>query len=612
VQDVAEFLAAHPPFDGLEARDLAALASGAEVEFHPTGAEIFHQGADPVSHLWVVRSGAVEIVHDGRVLDLLGPGELFGHSSMLSGLPTGFAAVAGEDTLAYRIPAEVARPLLARPAGLEYVTRSLLEFAEAESRGAEPTPNPAQRPVAELLRSPLVVCTPDTPVRDAAQVMTRAGASSVVVDLGGGALGIVTDRDLRSRVVAAGVDPAAPVSQVMTSPAYTVAPDRVGGEVLLDMLDRGVRHFPVVSASGEVLGVIADSDLVAVATRSSFHLRAAIARAATQAELADAAAAVRPTLVALHDARVPATDLSAIQAVVMDALTRRLLELVLAETGPPAASFAWLALGSLARREVVPSSDVDSALIWQAGEEDPDPAGPLRAIAARVMDGLAACGFQSDAKGAVAAKPLFSRSEAAWRTAARSWLENPTQQKALIFVSLVVDGRPVYGIRSGPRVPDAFLDTRRNPLLLRLLARFALSYRPPTGFLRGLVVESSGEHRGRLDLKHGGLVPIVDLARWAGLAAGVTSASTPARLRAAADAGTLEPDDARLLVEAFELIFGLRVAHQIAQLKAGERPDDFVDPGTLSPLTRASLKDAFRAVAGVQRRISAELRVGAR
>jgi CBS domain-containing protein len=610
VQDVAEFLAGHPPFDALDPADVTRLAEAAEEERTPAGAEIFLQGAGPVTHLRVVREGAVELVHDGRVLDLLGPGELLGHASMLSGLPTGFAAVAAEDTVSLRFPAPVAEPLLAQPAGLRYVTRSLLEYAEAQA-GAEPRPNPAQRTVEELLRAPLVVCTPDTPIRDAAQVMARAGTSSVVVDLGDDGLGILTDRDLRSRVVAEGLDSAAPVREAMTAPAYTVAADRLGSEVLLDMLDRGVRHFPVLAATGEVIGVIADSDLVAVATRSSFGLRAAIARAETVAELVAATAAVRPTVVALHDARVSASDVSAIQSVVMDAVTRRLLDLVVAESGAPA-SFAWVALGSLARREALPSSDVDSALVWHGGDDDPELAAELRAIAARVIDGLAACGFPSDTKGATASKPLFARSEAAWRAAARSWLENPTQEKALILVSLVVDGRPVWGVRTAPRVPDAFLDARRNPLLLRLLAWFALSHRPPTGFLRGLVVEDSGEHRGRLDLKLGGTVPIVDLARWAGLAAGVSSASTPARLRAAADAGTLAADDARVLQEAFELIAGLRLTHQIVQIKAGVPPDDFVDPGTLSPLTRASLKDVFRAVAGVQRRISNELRLGVR
>jgi CBS domain-containing protein len=124
-----------------------------------------------------------------------------------------------------------------------------------------------------------------------------------------------------------------------------------------------------------------------------------------------------------------------------------------------------------------------------------------------------------------------------------------------------------------------------------------------SGFLRGLVVEDSGEHRGRLDLKSGGLLPIVNLARWAGMAAGVTSASTRERLKAAGEAGTLPAGDAQLLGEAFDLLGELRLAHQVDQLRAGVVPDDHVDPETLSPLMRAQLKEAFRAVASVQKRV---------
>jgi CBS domain-containing protein len=165
-------------------------------------------------------------------------------------------------------------------------------------------------------------------------------------------------------------------------------------------------------------------------------------------------------------------------------------------------------------------------------------------------------------------------------------------------------------MRAGAPVVDAFRDARGHPVLLRLLARYALSYRPPTGFLRGLVVEHSGEHRGRLDLKHGGLVPIVDLARWAGMAAGVTSASTPERLRAAAAAGTLSAADAATLADAFELVMALRVQHHVVQIEAGAEPDDHIDPTTLSPLTRSYLKEAFRAVASVQKGISNQLAMG--
>src|SRR5262245_21777397 len=383
---------------------------------------------------------------------------------MLSGLPTGFAAVAAEDSLCYRFPAEVARPVLSRPAGLRYVTRSLLATITGEARD-EPVLNPAQRPVAELVRAPLVACSPDTTIREAARIMADERATSVVVDLGDDGLGIMTDRDLRSRVVAAGVSSDAPVSAVMSAPAYTVGADRLGSEVLLDMLDRGIRHFPVVSATGRVVGVVEDSDLVAIATRSSFHLRAAIAGAETVEEVAAAATGLRPALVALHDARVAASDISAIQSVVADATVRRLLDLTVSE---PPVPFAWLALGSIARREAVPSSDVDCALVWYTDDEDPQLKRELMGIAAQVMDGLAAGGFPADPKGAVASKPLFARSNMAWRAAVASWLENPSQEKALILVSLVVDGRPVWGIRTGPPIPDAFKEARGRPALLKL------------------------------------------------------------------------------------------------------------------------------------------------
>ncbi len=610
--EVVSFLRAHPPFDSLEADVVERLAGEVEVEFYLADTTIFSQGAEPVEHLRVVRSGAVEIVHDGRVLDLLGEGELFGHASMLSGLPTGFEARAVEDTLCYRIEAGGARELLAAPAGLRYVARSLLELQDVAAAAPEPARDPAHQPVSALIRGAPAVCGPDTSIREAAQFMSAANTTSLVIDVGDGTIGILTDRDLRTRVVAGGLSGDAPVSAAMSAPAYTCAPDRLGGEVLLDMLDRGIRHFPIVSATGEVLGVVEDLDLVAVQTRSSFFLRQRIARAQTVEELAGAARELRPTVIAMHEARVAAGNIMAVYAVVVDALTRRLIELAVAEAGEPAAPFAWLALGSQARRETTPSSDVDSAIVWFGGAGEAEVRPAIHAIATTVVAGLTRCGFRPDAHGASASNLIFVRSLESWQRAVRSWIDDPTQEKALILVSVLIDSRPVWGVHTGTPVSDTFRPAPRNPALLRLLARFALSYRPPTGFFRGLVVEHTGEHRGRLDLKHGGVIPIVDLARWAGMAAGATSASTTERLRLAGDAGTLPVRDAHTLEEALELISGLRLAHQVQQLRAGVEPDDYVDPAMLSALTRSHLKEAFRAVASIQKRVATELTAGVR
>ena len=631
MEDIAGFLAAHPPFDAVDADELARVAATTETENFPAGKTIFSQGTGPVGHLRVVRAGSVEIIHDGQVLDLLGPGELFGHASMLSGLPTGFEARAGEDTLCYRIPADVIGPLLARPDFLRFIARSIVG-GRTGGGGHVPPADPVQRPVETLIRTPPLVCSPGEPIREAAKRMTADRASAILVR-SGGSLGIVTDYDLRSRVVAAGVSPDTPVSAIMSAPAHTVEAGSLVGDVLLDMLDRGVHHVPVLSAAGEILGVVDGGDLIAAQARGPFLLRRAIDLATSAADLAAASAGLDPMIIALRDARVAAEHVAAIRCVVMDALTRRLIELAVAGAGEPPAPFTWFALGSLARRETVPSSDVDSALAWE-DSGDARAAGDYMARVARAVDeGLRACGLQPDEHGASASNPLFARPLSSWHAAARELSEDPTREKALILVSVISDSRPLWGCGPGVgtgagsagaggtgagstgeglSVADTLWQARGRPDLLRLLARFALQFRPPTGFLRDFVVEHSGERRGQLDIKHGGMIPITDLARWAGMAAGIASCSTVGRLRAAEAAGTLDGPDARTLIEAFGFIFALRLDHQVEQLRRGEPPDDFIDPKTLNPLARSYLREAFRAVASVQSGIAAELSLGIR
>jgi len=295
--------------------------------------------------------------------------------------------------------------------------------------------------------------------------------------------------------------------------------------------------------------------------------------------------------------------------VVADALTRRVLDVTVAEAGEPPARFTWLTLGSQARREAVPSSDLDSAIVWFDKDLTDQAAVPryLGTVAHEATALLVRCGLRPDEHRVSASDPLFVRSLSSWQRAARSFLYDPEQEKALLLVSVLVDSRAVWGDEAEPLIAETFRLAKARPRLLRMLADFALVHRPPTGFLRGLVVESTGEHRRRLDLKSGGIVPIVDVARWAGLAAGVACASTTARLEAAADAGTLTAFDARTLQEAFDLVCQLRLDHQVDQLQTGADPDDFLDPDELNPLTRNYLKEAFRAVASVQRHIAADL-----
>jgi CBS domain-containing protein len=295
--------------------------------------------------------------------------------------------------------------------------------------------------------------------------------------------------------------------------------------------------------------------------------------------------------------------------VCVDALTRRLLKFALERRGGVEAEFAWLALGSQARREALPSSDVDSAIVWFEsidGSEEQTRAQLLE-LAREVIGGLRACGLRIDENGVTADAAPFVRSLESWQHVAQSWMFDPTQDKALILTSVIVDNRPVWGVHTGTPVADTFRLASSYPRVLRMLARFALSHRPAARRFRGLVVEQGGEHPGTLDLKQGGLVPIQDLARWGAMMAGVTSATTPERLQAAAEAGTLASADAHTLQDAFELVTNLRLEHQVSQIRAGKRPDDHVDPAALSSLMRVHLRQALRAVAVIQKRVAAEL-----
>ena len=210
-------------------------------------------------------------------------------------------------------------------------------------------------------------------LRDAAARMEEQGVSSILVDLGDGELGIVTDRDLRSRVVAAGLPVETAVGEIMTTPVVTVRPEQTGDELMLLMIDRGIRHVPVVSSAGELMGVATDLDLLANETHTPILLRRAIGDATDTAGLRATIPQLRSTLIAMHAAGLVATRISGVLSVVVDALVRRLIELTVDELGPPPAEFGWLSLGSFGRREAVPSSDADSGMAWADGAE-PDAA----------------------------------------------------------------------------------------------------------------------------------------------------------------------------------------------------------------------------------------------
>jgi CBS domain-containing protein len=611
MHDVAAFLGRHPPFDTVDEETLGGVAASAEIEFHAAGTAILDSAEATSEFAYVVRRGSVELLIGDRLLDVLGEGEMFGFASLLEEAPIGFVARAAEDTLVYRIPAAAIRPVLERPDAARFVARSMNKGVRLLASGErEPGVSPAGRRARDLVRAEPLVCPPATTVQDAARRMVDAGVTCTVVDLGD-QLGIVTDRDIRTRVVAAGAGPDTPLSEVMSAPAWTVAGDRTGTEALLEMLDHGVRHLPVLDAERSLIGVLDDVDLMASERRAPFRLRAEIARSSDVEAVARTASELPQTVIALHDAQLPAAAISRAIASVHDSVARRLIDLAHEDLGAPPVPYTWLATGSFGRFEPFPSSDVDSALAWDGPDGDEALRVWMHKLAERVLEALSACGFPADSKGAVASNTLFARSIDAWEAAARSWVEDPDRDRGLMLLCVVVESDPVWGATTAAeRIAKAFARSPNRRLLLRRLAQAALAVKPPTGFRRHRVLMWSGEGNV-LDIKRGGLLPIEALARWSGLAAGVGAASTRARIETSEAAGTLTTDDAATLRDAFELVCELRMEHQVDQLRNGEVPDNLIDPKGLTPLTRTALKEAFRAVARIQRGVGQQLELAA-
>jgi CBS domain-containing protein len=579
--------------------ELAELAAGATVADFRAGAAVANYATRVPDDVWMVYTGSVALHAggDGVIIDTVGPGGIFGFMPLLAGGGMDFEAHTTVQSALIRLPGALVRAQFAKPAGLAFLASAAWNLGTTD----RPTIAPAtdSRPVAELVHGEVLQVSPDTPVRDAVVKMTEHHVSYALIRLPDGGLGIFTDRDLRTRVVAAGLPVDVPIGGVMSAPARTVTADLAAETVLMEMLECGLRHMPVVTARGKVVGVLEDADLLAASARQSFMLRRSIGLAANATELQKVGRRVTGMAGDLFRNGTKASATSAILSVVVDNLVRRALELALAEAElAPSNGFAWLTLGSVARREAMPSSDVDSALSWRDGLSSAS--SQLRAIAARTHEILDGCGLPSDRNGAIAFKPNFSRSQSDWFAAAKGWLDDPLRDRGLILSSLLIDGRVVWGDSALHSVPAAYrrmADEHPNALRLQLLD--ALSGKVRTRSLRDVL----SRRGGTFDLKNHAVTPIVNLARWGGLTAGVTSATTPARLGAAAQAGAISTRDAETLCDVFVMLQRLRMAHQVEQIGAGHTPGDVITMSELSPLNRSLLGDGLREIAAVRRRV---------
>jgi CBS domain-containing protein len=588
----AAFLARYEPFREFDDAERERIAAAMTTRRVPKGEAVLVEGGEVGKELYVISRGAFDLDHQGVTIGVLRRGKVFGHPTLITGEPPEFTTRAREDSAVYCIPPELGLEVLVRPEGVRFVARGLRARLIDAARTMRALPDVRTRTLASLVRRAPVFCAPEASIRQAAALMAAEDVSALLVRMQDG-LGIVTDVDLRDKVVAAGASPEGPVGAIVSSPVHTVSAETLAPEASIAMIEAGVNHLPVVDAQGEVIGVLSASSLMRLDSLSPFALRRSILAARSVDELAHVSAEVPSLIVDLLDANVDAPTLMRILTLLNDAQTVRLLQLFVAEEGPAPVPFAWLAFGSAARQELTLSSDQDNGLAY-ADDADPAAQDYFRRMALSVNGGLERCGFPADPHGVVASRDEWRLSYSQWREVFADCLRGIGLDR-LVVAAITFDVRQVTGdLLTVPALQSIVRQAPRFDRFVNGLSNMATDIRMPLGF----------RHRvaGEVDLKHKALLPIQNLARYYALNSGFTAVTTLERLRAVEEAGVHGSESAQSLRDAFISLSELRLAQHAAAVREGRRPDDIVDTTRLKPLIRASLQEALREVQAAQRR----------
>ncbi|MFT3834056.1 MAG: putative nucleotidyltransferase substrate binding domain-containing protein [Micropruina sp.] len=588
-------LAATPPFAGLDARTIEALAAGSRIAEYRAGELILDAFRAQPGEIIVVVSGRVRVWQDAdRPHDpaaperLAGPGEVFGLNATLSGKAIGPLVVADIPVRVLRVPSErVARALPESEPAMAGTTMVPDDLAEAGGRIR----------LDDVGVDPLVVVDGSASIRATAVAMAGTGVAGV--RLPGGGLGVVTDRSLRRQVLATGMTADSPVAGVAVTDLPRVDRHASATEAVVLLLDSRADHVLVTGSDGSPVGAVEARDFIGSPVTPGLLLHERIRRADEIPALVAQARRMPALLANLLAGGLAGPCVLSVYSALVDAVTRRMLELVFARHPEVSLdAFSWLSLGSNGRRESTLSSDVDCAVAFH----EPLPQAEIdryREVFLEVISALADAGLTGDGHGATAAHQLFARSSASWEQIAGEWVADPSQDNGAMMVSLLLDARSIHGDPAVPGVAHMVAELRAHAGSMRMLLEESLSKRARLRPLRRVF-----PGREAFDIKREALLPIVNLARWAALMVGSSALPTTQRLRAASGSSILPGRQADTLVEVFEVLQSIRLRRQLKQVERGRTPTDLLRLDRISAIDGSIIARAVREIATVQQRMA--------
>lgn len=454
-------------------------------------------------------------------------------------------------------------------------------------------------PVKDYYRRDLITCHIEDTVIDAARVMREKSVSSVIAcDDKGEPVGIMTDRDLRSKVVAAGLDPGSvAVREVMNAPVIAVKEEDSLFEVLYQMSRNRIHRVGVVDQDNRLVGIINESDIIRLQNRSPQKLLRSIDEARSVPELKTIHATTEELITFLSRSGVRTRDLVRLISLLNDQLCLQLIEILQQERFPQLPTrFAFLVLGSEGRREQTLKTDQDNAIIYADDLSAEEVAG-IEAFSQALIAALIEIGVPECPGGIMAKNAFWRRSLAEWRDTLDSWIGTPTGENILNF-SMFSDMRTLWGDVSLERQLREHVVhcAHEDAIFLAHMANNVCRFVPPLGFFGKIKTEKQGEHAGEIDLKKAGIFAITEGIKTLALELGVLGGSTHDKIEILQKKGVLESKQARDLEAAFNLLSFFRLRGQVESVASGQNPDNFISPSSLNRVEKGRLQIALEVV----------------
>ena len=269
----------------------------------------------------------------------------------------------------------------------------------------------------------------------------------------------------------------------------------------------------------------------------------------------------------------------------------------------PTIKHCFLLMGSGGRREMLLNPDQDNGFIF---EDVPDERLPeieefFVPFSEKLVDALAEVGYPLCEGKVMCNNPLWRGRLIDWHKRIHDWVQNPEPQKVR-YSSLFFDFVPLAGDSTlAQSLHDiVFSEIRRFEGFLYHMMSLDLRYKVPVGLLGRSIVRKEEPHHGRLWLKEGGRIYIVDCIRMFVLEKGLQQTTTQDRLDALVDRKVFETDTAEHIKAALEALNFLRLRNEIQLVEQGKKATHYLDPYQLTKNEQELLKEAFHVVSKLQ------------